>query len=417
MELPARPAALRTEHAFARMNGWHSQCLPGSQVMTTVGQSSSSEASSSSSRWTSSAGTTSHSTSNLVVTTSSTTTILGGASTTARVIMVPSDGRLRHFLYMDRDIFLGLFESTGLDESGLYLYLISIPGLHSLGITGTESPVFCFFLNTIEYTLLLWTYDAQRCATNFILIGEAGVPSKTKQLLEVIKRAQDITIFQPLYLAFLACSQGFLMTCEDRNASTQPSAVALPAETMELCPNSSKVLKLLEHVLVLRVFSIIADSDESNESRNDVRYQSTLEIQTAVLSLRFPTRQPHCLLGSSHPLGRGQLTFGKTHLAEYISKPFFIALVAPCMLNSVATKKVAGKKTMVVKVFNTRVRLSRLARQASVVRMHQAMVRLQILVLGVCWSVLVLLCWDETMGKVVQPRELAAVMERKILLL
>jgi hypothetical protein len=91
-----------------------------------------------------------------------------------RVIVVPRDREKRHILHMDRAVFLSLFNDLGLDDYALYLYLT----------TGMQ-------------------------AVNVILLGDADARWTTNGLVQAMWVKQRI-IFNPLYLVFVACFQGFL---------------------------------------------------------------------------------------------------------------------------------------------------------------------------------------------------------------
>lgn len=152
-----------------------------------------------------------------------------------RVVVLHGEGGKRHILHVDRTVFFELFSTLALDEYALYLYLTNVPGLHFLGRKTPKaddgSPVFDFYLNAIDYTFI-WSYDQGTQATNVILIGEADAKWETNQLLDAMC-VKDHIIFNPLYLAFLACSRGFLDTWEC-DVEFIPTQNVVRRKTMEL---------------------------------------------------------------------------------------------------------------------------------------------------------------------------------------
>lgn len=160
------------------------------------------------------------------------------ATASLRAIVVPSEAHQRHILLMEQDTFLRLFDSMKLDRYGLCLYLTNVPGLHSLGRRSKDSSVLGFFLNAIDYAFI-WSYDPKMRATNAVIIGEVDQACKTNQLLGAIKRTENAVVFNPLYLAFLACSEGFLMNCEFDYASVKSPGRRLRGETMDMGHNST----------------------------------------------------------------------------------------------------------------------------------------------------------------------------------
>jgi hypothetical protein len=159
-----------------------------------------------------------------------------------RVTAIHGDGERRHILHMDRHVFSELIKALELDEYALYLYLTNVPGLHFLGektpSTGS-APVLCFYLNAIDYTMI-WSYNQRTRATNVLLIGEADAKWETNQLLQTMRVSHHI-VFNPLYLAFLACSRGLLTTWEC-DAEFTPWKDVVCLKTMELSLDSDKDL-------------------------------------------------------------------------------------------------------------------------------------------------------------------------------
>jgi hypothetical protein len=150
-----------------------------------------------------------------------------------RVIVVPHEWDKRSILHMGRIAFLKLFHILALDECALYLYRTNVPGLHFFGRrapnVGESSPVLSFYLGTEDYTFV-WSYNPRTRATNAMLFGEAGPTYKTNRLLYAMW-IKDAIIFHPLYLAFLACSQGFLGICDsDSSFDPNPELVSVDME-------------------------------------------------------------------------------------------------------------------------------------------------------------------------------------------
>jgi len=228
-------------------------------------------------------------------------------SSSLQVIVVPCDGDKRHVLYMDRSIFLELLSILALDEYALYLYLTNVPGLHSLGrrtLHPESRPVLCLYLNAVEYKCI-WSYNHQSRAINAILIVEADARWKANQLLQAMLAKDGIT-FNPLHLAFLACSRGVLTTweCDDE---FRPDDDVARLTTMELSLDSSadmanfseaclwygKSLANSEWCMrILRTLRDVAEKldpshhdplwNEFRDHSDEKLQQSTSEIQTAM---------------------------------------------------------------------------------------------------------------------------------------
>ena len=158
---------------------------------------------------------------------------MGAPSASLRVIVVPREGDKRSILYMGRVAFLKLFNTLALDEYALYLYRTNVPGLHFLGRrtpnADESSPVLSFYLDTEDYTFI-WSYNPRTRATNAMLFGEADATWQTNRLLRAMC-TKDTIIFHPLYLAFLACSRGFLGIWDsDSSFKPNPELVSVDME-------------------------------------------------------------------------------------------------------------------------------------------------------------------------------------------
>ncbi|KAK4097079.1 hypothetical protein N658DRAFT_510705 [Parathielavia hyrcaniae] len=239
-----------------------------------------------------------------------------------RAIVVPRDMEKRHIVLMDRSVFLTLFDTLGLDEYALYLYLTNVPGLYYLvhRPTTTSSPqagnsgALGFYLNTVHYTLI-WSYSPETQAVNVLVLGRANAPFETDPLVRPMQTKQPI-VFNPLYPAFVACFQGFLRNW-DAEAGFRPRlpASVVQKRTMELDNDSKKGMtqfseaclclgsslteseKNLRELQTVQEIAKQLDPTSSSslwdriqhvhgDNNNDMLQQSTIEIQTAMPSLQ-----------------------------------------------------------------------------------------------------------------------------------
>jgi hypothetical protein len=240
---------------------------------------------------------------------------MGEAPTASlQVTVVPRDREKQHIIHMDRTVFLSLFNDLMLDDYALYLYLTNVPGLHFLGRKTSQagsSEALGFYLNTLDYTFI-WSYNPGTKAINVILLGEADAKWTTNGLVQAMWAKQHI-IFNPLYLAFVACFQGFLGIWEC-DSGFRPKA-ELSVKTMELDIDSTEGLRHFSEACMwfgksltyserslrrLRTLQEIAaqlDQTQAGTSvwdeirgvtggNDDILQRSTSEIQAAMPSLR-----------------------------------------------------------------------------------------------------------------------------------
>ncbi|KAK3386421.1 hypothetical protein B0H63DRAFT_540265 [Podospora didyma] len=120
-------------------------------------------------------------------------------------------------LHVDRSVFLDTFRRLSLDEYALYLYLTDTPGLHFLGSRSSHpslsaaaenaTSVLGFYVNCIDHTLI-WSYNQATGATNAISIVRYR-PDANTLMRSILTSRDDCVMFNPLFLGFVSCFQGF----------------------------------------------------------------------------------------------------------------------------------------------------------------------------------------------------------------